>query len=109
MKEFHGLEDSRVVWLLVMDVLIFMITARSYWTGFGFQVYVLLSTLFAHSRGIEAYLGSEVVLVDERPAELGHYGFDAAHIHGYSPLFSSAFADTDQYFLRPPPTLINWS
>jgi len=61
LKEFHGLEDSRVVWLPVMDVLIFMITARSYWTGFGFQVYVLLSTLFAHSRGIEAYLGSEVV------------------------------------------------
>ena len=62
LKEFHGLEDSRVVWLLVIDVLIFMITARLYWTGFGFQVYVLLSILFAHSRGIEAYLGSEVVV-----------------------------------------------
>ena len=45
------------------------------------------------------YLGSEVVFwVDERPAELGHYGFDVAHILDHSPL-AVPFADTEQYFL----------
>ena len=58
----------------------------------------------AHPRGFEANLGSEVVLwIDVQPDELGHDEVDVAHIHLPVPLCSS-----DQYFLRPPPSLINW-
>ena len=62
----------------------------------------------AHLRWFEEDLGSEVVFwIDERSVEFGHHWFDVAHAHDIH-FFQFRLADTEQKFLRPPPTFINW-
>ena len=51
----------------------------------------------------EANVRPEAVFeTDERITEFGHHWFDVAHVHDLSSLFQFRFADTVQYFLRPP-------
>ena len=84
---------------------------RLFWTSFGFQanmVECLVECVIAHLLWFEEDLGSEIVFwIDERSIELAIAGLmflTFMTIH----LFQFRFADTEQYFLRPPPTLINW-
>merc|ERR1712136_340768 len=86
---------------------------RLYWTGFGFQAniveeYVLLSALLHIFVGLkrtwDQKLSSGLMSGQLNLAITGLMLLTFMTIH----LFQFRFADTEQYFLRPPPTLINW-
>ena len=86
---------------------------RLYWTGFGFQAniveeYVLLGALLHIFVGLkrtwDQKLSSGLMSGQLDLAITGLMFLTFMTIH----LFQFRFADTEQYFLRPPPTLINW-
>ena len=86
---------------------------RLYWTGFGFQAniveeYVLLSALLHIFVGLkrtwDQKLSSGLMSGQLNLAITGLMLLTFMTIH----LFQFRFAETEQYFLRPPPTLINW-
>ena len=86
---------------------------RLCWTGFGLQAniveeYVVVERFTAHLCWFEANVGPEAVFgTDVRTTECGHPDLMLL-THMTIHLFQFRFADTEQYFLRPPPTLISW-
>ena len=86
---------------------------RFYWTGFGFQAniveeYVLLNDLLHIFGGLKRMWDEKLFLGlmsgQLNLATIGLMLLAFMTIH----LFQFRFADTEQYFLRPPRTLINW-
>ena len=98
---------------LILEASGYVFYVRLYWRGFGFQansvdecvlLRVLLHILVGLKQTWDQKLSSGLMCSQMNLAMTGSMLLKFMTTH----LFQFRFADTEQYFLRPPPSLINW-